>query len=236
MAAKPESERRPAWLTVVLTFAIAVAVAVALVVVAIVSRSDERRSPPSPVPVVDLDGIPQDGPVLGAPAARVTLIQYEDLQCPACRAYTEGVWPTVVRRYVRPGRVKNVFRGIAFIGRDSEKALRFVYAAGLQDRLWNLQEALYRNQGRENGGWVTDDLVRRLAGQIPGLDVDRMFADADSPQVAALIDEANAQADEAHVPGTPTFFVKAGDAEPYMLASGIGSAELTAALDDALAG
>ena len=60
-------------------------------------------------------------------------------------------------------------------------------AAGLQDRLWHLQEALYRNQGGENSGWVTDELVRRLAGEIPGLDVERLFVDAEGPEVDALL-------------------------------------------------
>ena len=40
-----------------------------------------------------------------------------------------------------------------FLGADSEKALRAVYAAGLQGKLWNYLDLLYRNQGGENAGW-----------------------------------------------------------------------------------
>ena len=191
--ARPESERRPSGLMVALAFGVAIAAAVALVVVAVVARTSNDSAPPAPSPVVELKGIPQAGTVLGSPDATVTLIEYADLQCPSCRAYTEGVWPAVVRQYVRPGRVKTEFRGVAFIGPDSLKALRFVYAAGLQNRLWNLQEALYRNQGGENDGWVTDDLVRELAGQIPGLDVDRLFADAESSEVAAMVSKSEGE-------------------------------------------
>ena len=176
------------------------------------------------------------GTVLGSPDATVTLIEYADPQCPSCRAYTEGVWPAVVRQYVRPGRVKTEFRGVAFIGPDSLKALRFVYAAGLQNRLWNLQEALYRNQGGENDGWVTDDLVRELAGQIPGLDVDRLFADAESSEVAAMVSKSEAEANAAQVPGTPTLFLQTGGAKPELVSVGVDSAKLAAALDAALSG
>jgi protein-disulfide isomerase len=128
--------------------------------------------------------------------------------------------------------VRAEFRGLRFLGADSDKALRFVIAAGLQDRLWELQEALYRHQGRENSGWVTDDLVRDLAGEIPGLDVDELFADKDSAEVTALIeeDEARAQADE--VSGTPTVLVQVGDQKPYAIDPSL----LGPALDDALAG
>jgi protein-disulfide isomerase len=162
---------------VVLAFAVAIGVAVALVVLALVSRSSDDDSTPTPTTVVDLDDIPQDGVILGTPDAGVTLIEYADLQCPACRAYTEAYFPEVVEQSVRPGRVKNEFRGIAFIGPDSETALGYVLAAGLQDRLWHLQEALYRNQGAENSGWVTEELVGEHAAEFPGLDGVQLLAD-----------------------------------------------------------
>jgi protein-disulfide isomerase len=233
MASKPAPERRPSGLMVVLAFAIAIAAAVALVVLAVVLRTDDESAPPTATPGVDLAGIQQDGIVLGAPDARVKLIEYADLQCPACRAYTEEYFPEVVERYVRPGQVKNEFRGVAFIGLDSETALRYVLAAGLQNHLWELQEALYRNQGGKNSGWVTEELVRELAAEIPGLDADRLLADAESDEVTAMMEEAAAQANAAQIPGTPALAIQVGDDEPYLLASGISFAELTEALDAA---
>lgn len=236
MGTRPNREKRPSGLVVVLAFSVAIVAAAGLVVAALVLRGNDDAAPPSSTSAIDFAGIPQDGTVLGSPEANVTLIEYADLQCPACRNYSEAVLPTVVADYVRPGNVNAEFRGVAFIGPDSEKALRLVYAAGMQNRLWQLQEALYRNQGGENSGWLTDELVRELAAGIPGLDVDRLFADADSPDVAAMIEEVAAQADAAEVPGTPSLFIRIGDEEPYMLELGIGSAKLFAALDDALSG
>jgi protein-disulfide isomerase len=221
---------------VALAFAIAIGATGALIATTVFLRDDESAPPPTPTPVVDLDRIPQDGTNLGSPKAKVTLIEYADLQCPACRSYALAVLPAIVERYVRPGRARTEFRGVVFLGPDSEKALRFVLAAGLQDRLWNLQEALYRHQGDENSGWVTDDLVRELAGEIPGLDVERMFEDADGAEVTSMLDEAAAQARAHQVPGTPTFFLQVGDAEPSFVHAGVDPDKLVAALDDALAG
>jgi len=129
-----------------------------------------------------------------------------------------------------------VCRGMTFVGPESATALRFVHAAGLQDRLWQLQEALYRNQGAENSGWVTDDLVRELAADIPGLDVDKLFADKDSAEVTDLLaqDARNAQADE--IQATPTLLIQIGDAEPYQIQIGFDPDALSEALDDALQG
>jgi protein-disulfide isomerase len=222
---------------VVLAFAIAIAAAAALVASALLLRGNEEAAAPNPIPSVELDGIPQDGVVLGADAANVTLIEYADLQCPFCRGYSESVFPAIVDEYVRPGRVKTEIRALAFLGDDSEKARRFVYAASLQDRAWHLQEALFRNQGGENSGWVTDDLLRTLAEQIDGLDADRLFEDAERQEVIALGDAASSQAQEAGVTGTPSFFVQIGDEEPYRLEfGGLDPAEFRPALDDALEG
>ena len=236
MTAKAASKRGPSGRTVVIAFAIAIATAVALVAVALLARDGDDGRTPSDGPTVDLTGIPQSQLVLGSPGATVTLIEYADLQCPFCREYSERVFPAIVDEYVRPGNVKTEFRGLAFLGPDSEKALRFVLAAGLQDRLWQLQEALFAFQGDENSGWVTDDLVRRLAEDIDGLDVDRMFDDADSAEVTALIGQASEQARDAQVPGTPTFFIQIGDDEPYQIQVPLDPAPFRAALDDALQG
>jgi protein-disulfide isomerase len=235
-AMKPSSSSRPSGLAVVLAFAGAAAAAVALIVVALLFRSGDDTAPPSTSPGVELAGIPQDDRVLGNPAANVTLIEYADPQCPGCRFYTEEMFPTVVDEYVRPGKVTTEFRGFPFIGPDSVKALRFIYAAGLQDKLWEYQETLYRNQGGENDGWVTDDLLRRVTGEIPGLDVNKLFVDAESDAITGEAEAAEGEATAAGVPGTPTFFVKIGDAEPYYIQIELDVEQMRAALDDALEG
>ena len=234
-AMKPTASDRPSRRTVIVAFAGAVLAAVALVAVALFGRNDANTQATNPTPVVDLTGIPQDGRLLGSPDADVTLIEYADAQCPGCRFYTEEIFPTVADDYVRPGKVKTEFRGFPFIGPDSVKALRFIYAAGLQDKLWQLQEALYRNQGGENDGWVTEDLLRRVASEIPGLDVDKLVSDAGSAAITEEADAAKGEAEAAGVPGTPSLLIKIGDAEPYFIQVAT-AAQVGAALDDALQG
>lgn len=220
MPMNPGSTNRPSRRSVVVAFGIAIAAAAALIAVAVISRSSSDSPPPIATPVVDLGGIPQRGAVLGSPDAQVLMIEYADQQCPACRLYTEQFFPTLVNEYVRPGKVKVEFRGFPFIGDDSVKAHRFLLAAAEQDKLWDLQEALYRSQGSENSGWVTDDLVRRVAGEIPGLDVDELFADAGRPAIRQEADGATEAASNAGIAGTPTFLLKIGDQQPYMVTFG----------------
>ncbi len=106
------------------------------------------------------------------------------------------------------------FAGIAILGQDSEKALRYALAAGNQGKLWQYVAALYANQGEENSGWVTDDVLERLAKDV-GLDWTQLQKDAASEEITRQAEATAAEADRLGVPGTPTFFVKVGDAEPY---------------------
>ena len=152
-----------------------------------------------------LDGIPQDETALGSPDAPVTLVEYADLQCPYCAQWALGALPALVEEYVRAGRLRIEFRGLAFIGPDSEAALRTALAAGRQDRLWHAVELFYANQGTENSGWVTEDLIARLAASVAELDPGQVTADRESAAIDARIARAQAQARASNVRGTPAF-------------------------------
>jgi protein-disulfide isomerase len=154
-----------------------------------------------------LSGIPQRGAVLGSPKARVTLVEYADLQCPYCGEFARNALPSLVADYVRTGKVKLVFRGLAFVGPDSEPALRGALAAGHQNRLWNFVHLAYENQGAENSGWITDGFIASVAGGIPGIEVTRLITDARSKAVTEEIAAAQRLAASDGVNSTPSFRV-----------------------------
>src|SRR4051794_29721148 len=171
-----------------------------------------------------LAGIPQNGLTLGDPKAPVRVIEFADLQCPFCRAYTTGVMPRLVKEYVRPGRVRMEFRALTFIGPDSVRAARVAEAAARQNRLWNFVDLAYANQGRENSGYATDALLRRLGAAVPGLDVDRAFADRNSAAVTAQLTAADGLATSSGVNETPTFLVGRGSSLKAVDAAGLPAA------------
>lgn len=152
-----------------------------------------------------LEGIPQSGLTLGSPDAPVTLVEWADLQCPYCREWSAVAFPRLVRDYVRPGKLQIVFRGLAFLGPDSTRALQTAIAAGIQNRLWNVVDLLYRNQGVENSGWATDELLHEVVGSVGGLDEQRVFADWTSAGVLGTISQAAQVGSTAKVSATPTF-------------------------------
>jgi protein-disulfide isomerase len=184
-----------------------------------------------------LQGIPQQGLSLGRPNAPVTLVEYGDLQCPICRAYTVATLPTLVRDYVRTGKVRLEFRGLAFLGADSETALKAVIAAGAQNKGWNMIDLLYRNQGQENTGWVTESKLKAAAAAIPGLFVGQWLDDrgAAATQTKLVTMRAQAQNLMGSQIRTPTFEVgRTGQQLQYLPITSLDAGAFTPALDQLL--
>jgi protein-disulfide isomerase len=120
-------------------------------------------------------GVPQDGTRLGRGDAPVTILLYEDFQCPACGQFARETLPEVVERHVKPGNVKLISQTLAFLGPDSVPAARAALAAGKQDRYWQYAVLLFENQGAENSGYVTDEFLTDLAEETEGLDVNEWY-------------------------------------------------------------
>jgi protein-disulfide isomerase len=183
-----------------------------------------------------LRGIPQSGPILGLPDAPVTLVEFADPQCPYCAQWSQQAFPELVRDYVRPGKVRIVFAGLAFIGPDSDEALRFVLAAGRQGKLWPVVDLLYKNQGAENSGWVSDGLLREVGDAVPGLDVERALRENHSPPVERELAAARDLQARLGVRSTPAFAASGagGTLAPVQITS-LDAGGIRPALDTLLA-
>jgi hypothetical protein len=151
------------------------------------------------------DGIPQHGRVLGWPRARYTLLEFADLQCPYCARFDRDVLPAVIERLVRPGRLRIELRPIAFLGPGSATAAAVTVAAGMQDRIWQFADLFYRNQGRENSGYVTPRFIGQIARAVPGLDLARLRRASGTPQLLAALTDNARLAHAAGTTGTPGF-------------------------------
>jgi protein-disulfide isomerase len=209
------------------------------------SGSEDEPAPPEPggqiqgvaETTAEFRGIPQDGVTLGRPDAPVTLTEFADLQCPFCRDYALEVMPVLIERYVRPGRMKMVFRNLAFIGPESEEAARLAAGAGAQDKLWETTDLIYRNQGPENSGWVTPEFLESVADAVPGLDADAALSAAEQPAADAQLRAAAAQAQRAGIDSTPSFLLGRTGAQPRRLeVSSLTPDQFAAAIDELLGG
>jgi protein-disulfide isomerase len=180
----------------------------------------------------EFKGIPQSGNVLGSPNAPATLMVFADLQCPFCAQWDNGALPSIVQKYVRPGKLKIVFQPIVIIGQDSVLGARAAAAAGQQGKLFEYAGLVYRNQGQENSGYLNNDYVKKIGSAVPGLDVAKLTADLKSAPVNKLLNGAQSLATSGRVNSTPTFFIaKSGQPLQPLQNSGLGASAFYPALD-----
>ena len=154
-----------------------------------------------------LNGIPQNGTVLGDPNAKVTITEYGDLQCPVCASFSNDVAPTVIEGPVAGGDANFELHQWTIIGPDSIPAAKAAYAAGEQDRYWNFVELFYRNQGAENSGYVTDDFLTALAEAAGVEDIEQWQQDRKDPAWDKQLKATDAEANSLGLQGTPSIIV-----------------------------
>ena len=153
-----------------------------------------------------VNGIEQNGMVLGDPNAKVELIEYGDMQCPVCKAYSEEVLPQVIENQVRTGKAKMVFHNFTIIGPQSKPAGAAVLAAGEQGRGWDDLEVFYRNQGAENSEYADDEFLTAVAEAAGVKDIEQW--DQDRKRLEKKVEQTTEQAQNFGFTGTPSFAIK----------------------------
>jgi protein-disulfide isomerase len=142
------------------------AVIVVLVAVVVAGSGGGSSSQKNTTPAAAesaLKGIPQSGIALGSPKAPVTMVEFADLQCPFCAQYQRDVFPTLLNRYIRTGKLRVELHLLRFIGPDSDRLARVAAAASQQNRMFQFVDLAYARQGAENSGYATQQFIDKLA-------------------------------------------------------------------------
>jgi protein-disulfide isomerase len=192
--------------------AVFLAIVAVVVLIVVNSSSDSGGDATNLEGVSEIDdlvrGIPQQGLVLGDPKAKVELIEYGDLQCPVCKAYSEEFLPQIIENRVKNGEAKVDFRNFTIIGEQSLPAGAAALAAGNQGRGWEYLELFYRNQGKENSGYADDEFLTAIAKGAGVKDIEKWDQDRKSAKLTNEVTSTTAEAQKLGMNGTPTFALK----------------------------
>ncbi len=167
-----------------------------------------------------------DTPSFGEPTAPVHIVEFLDPACGTCGEF----YPFVKKMMAaNPGKIRVSVRYAPFHP-GSDQVVKVLEAARLQGRFSQALETLFASQAV----WVQNhhanvDLVWAPLGNL-GLDMERLKADMNSPEIAQRIQRDLADANSLGVAMTPEFFVN-GKPTPSF-----GYEQLKTLVDDALAG
>lgn len=137
--------------------------------------------------------------------APVTLVEYSDFQCPACKLY----YPMVNKLAEEmPEEVQVIYRHypLTSIHPQAELAARAAEAAGIQGMFWQMHDKLFEGQTAWSGQSDAEGIFISYAQDL-GLDVEQFKNDLDSKAVKNAIDDDRRSGNQAFVEGTPTLFL-----------------------------
>ena len=156
-------------------------------------------------------------PILGPAEAPVTIVEFFDPACEACRAFH----PIVKDIMAEHGdAVRVVIRYTPFHGAASEEAIRVLETARMQDVYVPVLEAVLREQPRWAAhGAPEPGLILQIAATA-GLDADAARTQMLAPDVVAILNQDRADVETVGIRQTPTFFVNGTPLDPF------GEAEL----------
>ncbi|HEX4518367.1 MAG TPA: thioredoxin domain-containing protein [Gaiellaceae bacterium] len=183
-------------------------------------------------------GIPQSGVVLGSPKAPATLTEFIDLQCPDCKMFELEQMPTIVQKYVRSGKLDIRMEPWSILSApDSPRGQAATLAASLQNKGFQFAQMLYLNQGVENTGWLTEDMVGTAASSVDGLDPRRVLDDQTSSRVKAGVSDVDTAASAQNFTGTPTILLNHKGQKAHVVSLGVpDAATLQSQIESAIQG
>ncbi len=145
--------------------------------------------------------------IIGEGKTGITLVEYGDYQCPYCQEYASVV-KQVQQEYNQ--QIFFQFRNFPLVNihANAFAAARAAEAAGLQNKFWEMHDALY-NLANWSVWTVASDPTKyfTLYAQQIGLDIPKYQSDYASSQVNNTINADMAAGNKLNITGTPTYFL-----------------------------
>ncbi|WP_100012877.1 DsbA family protein [Lentibacillus sediminis] len=184
-------------------------VVVALIIALVVINSNNSGS--SEETTLDEQPPINGQPTLGDSDAPVTVVEFGDFKCPACKAWGENIFPQLVSDFVDTGKVKFSYINVLFHGEGSQLASLAAESVYKQnpDAYWEFHKALFEEQPSENhhSSWVTTEKILEVASGVSGIDTDKLKSAIESNSEMNEVNKDTKLVTEFNVQLTPTIMV-----------------------------
>ncbi|WP_105567090.1 DsbA family protein [Microbacterium halophytorum] len=146
-----------------------------------------------------------DPMAIGDVDAPVVLVEWTDMRCPFCAAFSVDSLPTIVEEYVDAGKVRLEVNDVAFFGEESAEAAVAARAAGEQGKFFEYLRTAYAAAPESGHPDMPREKLIAFAEDAGVPDLDRFAADLDSPELRAAADESTQYAQRLGVNSVPFF-------------------------------
>jgi len=176
-----------------------VVLSIALVIGAVFFLS----KPEKPIVIDAATLVREDSLMTSTESAKLTIVEFGDFQCPACKMANPGLKQIVVEN---SGQVNFVFRHYPLpMHKNAQPAAKAVEAANMQGKVWEMFDKIYDTQEEwaEVGNPV--DLFKKYASEL-GLDAEKLAGDMNNPAIMDKINKDISDGNASGVNSTPTLY------------------------------
>jgi len=166
-----------------------------------------------------------NGPAHGPTDASVTIVEFGDLECPACKA----AQPNVTKLLQEEPKAKLIFQNFPLetVHKWAMLGAKYVDCVGREnnDAVWKFLSTVYEHQG-EITAETAETALKGFAKEA-GVNPDAVSACAAKPETEKRVRESIALGEKLGVTSTPTFFINGrkvvgfGNSTPYEVVKAI---------------
>ncbi|PRX74443.1 protein-disulfide isomerase [Bacillus sp. V-88] len=159
-------------------------------------------------------------PLLGEKDAPVSVVEFGDFKCPACKAWGERIYPQLKEDFIDTGKANLSYVNVLFHGEESTLgalAAESVFKND-PDSYWAFQKELFNQQPEEDhdAPWITVEKLLEVAGNTTDMDLDQLKKDIEQQTFKKQLEVDNSLVEEFKVEKTPTVIINGVKLEdPY---------------------
>lgn len=137
----------------------------------------------------------------------VTIYYYGDFQCPHCASFEENYLPQLIRDYIAEGKVRFVFKPVAFLNQNSYRAALAAQCVWNQnpDAYWEWHSKVFSEQG--SGEWASTDNLVRYSRNVEGVNASLIRSCLESEEYGDAVRRHQNEASNMGVSSTPALVI-----------------------------
>jgi len=154
--------------------------------------------------VINVVTVKQGDWMIGSTTAPVTLIEYSDFQCPACKLYDP-----ILRKLIEDygDKVSLIYRHFPLSQHQQAKPTAYAAeAAGRQGKFWEMHDIIFDKQNEWADRPSVNSKLENYAKGL-GLNMEKFKADFSDSAIKTKVEADFKSGIEAEVNATPTFFL-----------------------------
>jgi protein-disulfide isomerase len=150
-------------------------------------------------------------PLIGEENASVSVVEFGDFKCPACKAWGESVYPQLKEDFIDTGKANFSYINTEFHGKES--TLGALAAESIlkndPDSYWDFHKELFKEQPGDNhdAQWITVEKLVEVAQKTTDVHIDQFSQDIEQQTFMEEVNTDSSLVEDFNIQKTPTIII-----------------------------